>query len=30
MRLDYAQMYDPAIVGNRGDGRLHFGMALAF
>lgn len=30
MRLDYAQMYDPAIVGNRGDGRLHFGMAFAF
>lgn len=30
MRLDYAQMYDPAIIGNRGDGRLHFGMAFAF
>lgn len=30
MRLDYAQMRDPAIVGIRGDGRLHFGMALAF
>jgi hemolysin activation/secretion protein len=30
MRVDYARMHDPAIVGNRGDSRLHFGMAFAF
>jgi hemolysin activation/secretion protein len=29
-RLDYGQMIDPAIVGSKGEGRLHFGMAVAF
>ena len=29
-RLDYAQMHDPAVIGEKHDNRLHFGMAVAF